>query len=56
MLDLYEELKTLISRLNAAKVEYALCGGLALTVYGIPRGSGQDLYDIQKLKEEKDES
>jgi hypothetical protein len=37
MLDLYEEIKTLVTRLNTAQVEYAVCGGLALAVYGIPR-------------------
>ncbi len=39
MLDLYEELKTLVSRLNTAKMDYALCGGLALAVHGIPRAT-----------------
>ncbi len=39
MLDLYEELKALVARLNEAQIEYALCGGLALAVYGIPRAT-----------------
>jgi len=37
MLDLYEELKILIQQLNEARIDYALCGGLALAIYGIPR-------------------
>jgi hypothetical protein len=30
MLDLYEELKALISACNTHRIEYALCGGLAM--------------------------
>jgi hypothetical protein len=39
MLDLYAELKSLITRLNEFKIDYALCGGLALALYGIPRAT-----------------
>jgi hypothetical protein len=39
MLDLYEELKALIRELNRGKSEYALCGGVALAVYGIIRAT-----------------
>jgi hypothetical protein len=39
MLDLYEELNGLIRELNRAQTEYALCGGLALAVYGITRAT-----------------
>ena len=39
MLDLYEELKALVGRLNEANINYALCGGLALALYGIPRAT-----------------
>ncbi len=39
MIDLYEELKALVGRLNEAKINYALCGGLALALYGIPRAT-----------------
>jgi len=39
MLDLYEELKILVRGLQQAKIDYALCGGLALAVYGIPRAT-----------------
>ncbi len=37
MLDLYEELKALISAFNTHKIEYALCGGLAMAVHGFFR-------------------
>jgi hypothetical protein len=53
MLDLYEELKTLVSRLNTAKVEYAVCGGLALAVYGIPRATVDIDIMVQREKLEE---
>ncbi len=53
MLDLYEELKTLVSRLNTAKVEYAVCGGLALAVYGIPRATVDIDIMVQRAKLEE---
>ncbi|MFH1024158.1 MAG: hypothetical protein V1809_12330 [Planctomycetota bacterium] len=39
MLDLYDELKSLVAELEAGRVEYALCGGLALAVYDLPRAT-----------------
>jgi hypothetical protein len=53
MLDLYEEIKTLASRLNTAKVEYAICGGLALAVYGIPRATVDIDIMVQRAKLEE---
>ena len=35
MLDLYDELKAVLSVLERAEVAYAFCGGLALAVYGL---------------------
>ena len=43
-MDLLDELKRLITRLNEEKIEYALCGGLAMAVYALPRATlGIDL-------------
>ena len=39
MLDLYDEFSTLIGALEAAGVEYAVCGGLAMAVHGFPRAT-----------------
>jgi hypothetical protein len=39
MLDLYEELKGLIARMDERGIQYALCGGLALALHGIPRAT-----------------
>ncbi len=39
MLDLYDELATLVTRLNESQIEYALCGGLAMAVHGRPRAT-----------------
>lgn len=37
MLTLESELREIVRRFNEAKVEYALCGGMALAVHGYPR-------------------
>lgn len=36
MIDLYEELRTLVGKFEEAKIDYALCGEMALAIYGIP--------------------
>jgi len=38
-MDLFDELKKLIARLTEEKIEYALCGGLAMAVYALPRAT-----------------
>jgi hypothetical protein len=39
VLDLYNEFRSLIAVLNEQKIDYALCGGLAMAVYGVPRAT-----------------
>ena len=39
MLDLYDEFSTLIGALEAAGAEYAVCGGLAMAIHGLPRAT-----------------
>ncbi|HEY3359281.1 MAG TPA: hypothetical protein VGQ83_38890 [Polyangia bacterium] len=39
MLDLYDEAKALITGLEARGLAYALCGGLAMAVHGVPRAT-----------------
>ena len=39
MLDIYDELRRLIELLEAEKIDYALCGGLAMAVHGQPRAT-----------------
>jgi hypothetical protein len=39
MIDLYEELRALVGKLDESGIDYALCGGLALAIYGIPRAT-----------------
>jgi hypothetical protein len=56
MLDLYEELKVLVSRLENAEIQYALCGGLALAIYGIVRSTVDIDLMIQKDSVEKVEA
>jgi hypothetical protein len=39
MLDLFDEFNKIISLLVERHIGYAVCGGLALAVYGIPRAT-----------------
>jgi hypothetical protein len=39
MLDLYDELKTLTACFDSNRIAYALCGGLAMAVYGLTRAT-----------------
>src|SRR4029077_10211652 len=39
MLDLLDELRNVIARIDDAGVPYALCGGLAMAVHGYPRAT-----------------
>ncbi len=45
MSTLLEELSQLVSAFNENKIEYAVCGGLALTIHGFPRAT----FDIDFL-------
>ncbi len=38
-MDLLEELKLLAAKLDSEGIEYALCGGLAMAVYAMPRAT-----------------
>lgn len=51
MIDLYQELAVVTAALQAAQVEYALCGALALAVYGAPRAT-KDLDFIVSRQDE----
>ena len=37
MLDLYEELSSLVAALDHHEIDYALCGGIAMAIYDRPR-------------------
>ena len=39
MLDLYEELTSLVAALDKHEIEYALCGGMAMAIFGRPRAT-----------------
>jgi hypothetical protein len=39
MFDLYHEFRKLIAELDKHQVDYALCGGIAMAVYGHPRAT-----------------
>jgi len=38
-MDILNELKILTQRLNEENIDYALCGGLALAIYALPRAT-----------------
>ena len=38
-MDLLDELKTLLAKLDEEKIEYALRGGLAMAIYALPRAT-----------------
>lgn len=55
-MNLFEELLAVLRKMNEEKIEYALCGGLALGLYGYPRLTKDiDLLvrgnDIERVKE-----
>ncbi len=52
MVDVYAEFVTLVRALDDAHVEYALCGALALAVYGAPRAT-KDI-DLLARKDDAD--
>jgi Nucleotidyl transferase AbiEii toxin, Type IV TA system len=39
VLDLYEELAAIVAALDERRIDYALCGGLAMAVWGFPRAT-----------------
>lgn len=39
MLELYDEFKAIITALNERGIDYAVCGGLAMAVYGLARAT-----------------
>jgi hypothetical protein len=39
MMDLVDELRMLVARLDEQKLDYALCGGMAMGVYGLARAT-----------------
>jgi hypothetical protein len=39
VLDLYDEFKAIVTALNEREIDYAVCGGLAMAVYGLARAT-----------------
>jgi hypothetical protein len=50
VLDLFDEFKVLIAALEAERIDYALCGGLAMAVHAMPRAT----VDIDLLIERQE--
>ena len=55
-MDFFQELKDLAIALDASVVDYALCGGVALAIHGVPRAT-QDIdllvrpEDLSRLRD-----
>jgi len=55
-MDLFQELREITHALDAGAVDYALCGGVALAIHGVPRAT-QDIdllvrpEDLARLRE-----
>jgi len=55
--DLYEEFKSIVSALDEHGIDYAVCGGLAMAVHGLPRATvdidllilGESLDEVREL-------
>jgi hypothetical protein len=51
--DLYEEFKSIVSALEEQGIDYAVCGGLAMAVWGAPRATVDiDLLILAEAQEE----
>lgn len=62
MIDVYAELKRIINALSENKIEYAVCGGWAMAIHGVPRAtvdidllisadSLEQVFDIARLND-----
>ena len=53
MLDLYDEFTSIVSSLEEHGIDYAVCGGLAMAVHGLPRATVDiDLLILEASLEE----
>ncbi len=60
MADIFEEFQKLIARINEQNIEYAVCGGWALAIHGVPRATvdidllvlSEDLSKVWKIAED----
>ena len=61
MVNLYDELVAIVRALERARINYAVCGGMAMAVHGLPRFTNdidlliqrEDLNDILELVRKK---
>jgi hypothetical protein len=52
IMDILDELKTITADLDNEEIDYALCGGLAMAIYDLPRAT----LDIDYLRNITDEN
>jgi hypothetical protein len=51
MPNLFEEFRALVGILSAARIPYAICGGIAMSIHAHPRATIEDMADIALLEE-----
>lgn len=57
MADIFEEFQNLIARINREEIDYAVCGGWAVAIHGVPRATvdidllvlSEDLSSVWKV-------
>ncbi len=60
MADIFDEFQDLIKKLNAEKIDYAVCGGWAMAIHGVPRATvdidllvlSENLEQVWKIAED----
>ncbi|MGI9056429.1 MAG: hypothetical protein ACR2F2_11575, partial [Pyrinomonadaceae bacterium] len=60
MADIFDEFQSLIKRLNTGQIEYAVCGGWAVAIHGVPRATvdidllvlSENLAEVWKIAED----
>lgn len=64
MADIFDEFQDLVKKLNAGKIDYAICGGWAMAIHGVPRATvdidllvlSENLPKVWKIAKELDYS
>ena len=53
MVDIFDEFQNLIKKLNQEKIDYAICGGWAMAIHGLPRATVDiEIRRISKIDKE----
>lgn len=56
MADIFDDFQSLIKRLNRGKIEYAVCGGWAMAIHGLPLSFDNGAVEIRRISKIDKES